>query len=176
MYGNHGNGMHMEQRRDHYHYQNPHETATQGSGSGGSNGTEPWSNSTDPSSEASSVERFQQQQQQLTHQPPKPDLGEQYGFNGFGEAPNGLEYINNEPAVYGMAGNGLDRRPQMRQSEIPPPPPPHLSNSAPRQPIKANTLRKQMHPIHEGVQSPVKRTNTGEKRKSWLMRRFSRGS
>ncbi|MCJ1333978.1 hypothetical protein MMC10_010685 [Thelotrema lepadinum] len=175
MYGNNNsNGMHVEQRRDNYHYQNPYETSTQGSGSGGSNGTEPWSVSTDPSSEASSIERFQQQQQQQNY-PVKPDLGEQYGFNGFGEAPNGLEYAHNDPTAYGIAGNGLDRRPQMRQNDIPPPPPPHLSNSAPRQPIKANTLRKQISPIHEGVQSPVKRSSTGEKRKSWLMRRFSKG-
>ncbi|KAI4141509.1 MAG: hypothetical protein LQ340_007623 [Diploschistes diacapsis] len=170
MYGHNGNGMmYSSQRRN--HHQPAYDTATQGSSSGGSHGVEPWSNSTDPSSEASSVERFQQQ----PPPPPKPDLGEQYGFSGFGGAPNGFE---NGPdhVAYGPGPNGFDRRPQPpRHQEMPPPPPPHFSDGG----AKVNTLqRRPTVPLQE-IQPPqaaAPHPGTGEKRKSWLMRRFSKNN
>jgi hypothetical protein len=59
-------------------YQQSYDTVTTASGTG-SHGTEQWGNSTDPSSENSSLDRI--------NQVAKPDLGEVYGFSGFGGAP-----------------------------------------------------------------------------------------
>ena len=188
MFGNHANGVHNHYQppqppyagnlRREPQYQQPYDAATQGSSSGGSHGTEPWSTSTDPSSEASSVERLQQM-----HPPAPPkhaDLSEQYGFNGFGGVPAGLEN-GHDPMMYGTAGNGLDRRPPasmpVERKDLPPPPPPHLSNSnVVRQPVRSNTLQRKNPGRQPEYEAPAKRPEVGEKRKSWLMRRLSKNN
>ncbi|KAI4247705.1 MAG: hypothetical protein L6R40_001291 [Gallowayella cf. fulva] len=59
-------------------YHQSHDTVASASGNESHN-TDPWGNSTDPSSENSSIDRIQHA--------PKPDPAEAYGFNGFGGAP-----------------------------------------------------------------------------------------
>ena len=184
------NDQRREQRQQNYTDPQTYDTATQGSASGQSHGTEPWNTSTNPSSENSSVDRFQQAQ---AKQPPKPDLGESYGFSGFGGAPQGLDY-NQDPSNYGVSGSGLDRRPVARNDGPPPPPPHNYSNyqASMRQPPQGqpqqgqpprgpNALRKQRAStfdtggsFKERPDSSKQRPETGEKRKSWLMRRFSK--
>lgn len=173
MYGSNARGSAInDQRRE--PRQQTYDTATQGSGSGGSHGTEPWNASTNPSSENSSVDRFQQAHLQ---QPPKPDLGETYGFSGFGGAPQGLEYNQDPAAVVGYA-NGPDRRPVARNEGPPPPPPPHdyaRNQAGMRQPVRgASLLQKPRAATFDSSGSPQQRPATQEKRKSWLMRRFSK--
>lgn len=161
-------------------YQRSYDTVTSASGTG-SNSTEQWGNSTDPSSDNSSIERMPP--------PPKPDLGEAYGFSGFGGAPdlqssNYSNYLANGNQVpdgnqHVQQGQGVSSHPGMvalamgryepAGNEVPPvvPPkaPPHVSNeSTVRMPIKLG---------ESTTPSPSPPAKT-EKRKSWF-RRFSRG-
>jgi hypothetical protein len=159
MYGGNTHSMYSNQRRE---INNSYETATQGSGSGGSHGTEHWTNSTDPSSENSSVDRFQQPQ------PPKPDIGEAYGFTGFGGAPQTALEIGQHDA-YGQHQFNLNRQPR---KDLPPPPPPHSSGGIGIRQPRENTLHKRSSTYD--APSPIQRPATQEKRKSWLMRRFSK--
>jgi len=174
--------------------QQSYETATTASNSGNSYGTEPYAHSTDPSSENSSVDRIPQQV--------KPDLGEAYGFNGFGGAPEFqgpiLEEHGQGTPTYGQPGYGQQVATQpghglnayssqapngraaghpggyaRQANDMPPPPPPHQQTApAPRVPIKLSSSN--MTPSTDSsVQQPV---DNGEKRKSWLKRRFSKKS
>ena len=142
--------------------------------------TEPWGASTNPSSENSSIERMQQ--------PPKPDLGEAYGFNGFGGGPqfSGTileEYGHGDPA-YGEQGYGpprtLNGNGQPFAGNTPPPPPHHGAPPPPpkdakpsRMPVRSsagtnNSIRKNFNP------SPAAASAGQEKRRSWIKKRFSR--
>ena len=152
-----------------HNYQPSYDTNT--TGSGASHGTEPWSNSTDPSSENSSIDKPQQ--------PANPDLADTYGFSGFGGAPQLqgpiLEEYSPRPPPHGRLGYGQSPpggRPY-HGSELPPPPPPHMSSrdAVQRPQQRGGTLQRPFR--HEKADTP-KRTETGEKRKSWLMRRFSK--
>lgn len=136
-----------------------------------SNGTDQWGNSTDPSSENSSIDKAQQ--------PVKPDLGEIYGFNGFGGAPQFqgpiLEEHSRGAPAYGQPGYGHSQgttglyqyQGKGAANELPPPPPPHAppKENIPRVPIK---LGGSTGPSYTSPGS------TGEKRKSWLKRRFNK--
>ena len=152
-------------------YQQSYDTVATASANG-SGATEQWGNSTDPSSENSSIDKVQQA--------PKPDLGEAYGFNGFGGAPQFrgpiLEEHGSESPAYGQPGYGRSHPggsgggfPFQGNAAVPPAPPPHTSprQHTPKVPIKLGGS----DPTING--SP--QTTNSEKRKSWLRRRFSKG-
>lgn len=137
-----------------------------------SHGTDQWGNLTDPSSENSSIDKVQQ--------PQKPDLGEIYGFSGFGGAPQFqgpiLEEHSQGAATYGQPGYGNSQgavggsfpyQGKGTARDTPPAPPPHASfpNNVPRAPIKLGSS-----PISANASSTV----NGDKRKSWLKRTFTR--
>ena len=147
-----------------------------------SHATDQWGNSTDPSSENSSIDRVQPQP------PPKPDLGEAYGFNGFGGGPQLqgpiLEEHDYDAPRYGQpgygqsqAGNtngnpyqGNDARPSVPPHGAPVPPP---KQAGPRVPMKlgASTGRSS-NPQYNPQYAPT--VDKSEKRKSWIKKRFSR--
>ncbi|KAL8671995.1 MAG: hypothetical protein Q9168_003531 [Polycauliona sp. 1 TL-2023] len=143
-------------------YHQSHDTVASASGNESHN-TDPWGNSTDPSSENSSIDRIQHG--------PKPDPAETYGSNGFGggrilEEQGMNDRAYDETTDYGhpqKLGNGF---PVHSRNAVPPQPPPHVSTkpNMPRVPIKLGGS-----PMEE--RSP---SNNTEKRKSWLKRRFSR--
>ena len=139
-----------------------------------SHGTDQWGNFTDPSSENSSIDKVQQA--------PKPDLGEIYGFSGFGGAPQFqgpiLEERGQGPSAFSQTGSGRSQgtirgvnsypsREVAQDVSSPPPPPPHAPSKGnmPRGPIKLGNS-----PSSANV-SPV---TPSDKRKSWLKRRFSK--
>lgn len=138
---------------------------TVGTASYGSDGTHQWGNSTDPSSENSSIDRVQP--------PQKPDLGEVYGFNGFGGAPQFqgpiLEEHGQGTPGYGQPGYGKGQavagvgNPYQGNGAAPPPPP--HKETRPRVPIKLGA---------PSVASRAPPAVDSDKRKSWLKRRFSR--
>ncbi|KAL8950763.1 MAG: hypothetical protein Q9222_003218 [Ikaeria aurantiellina] len=164
LYGNNSQGLYPA-----HGYHQSYDTMASASGNESHN-TDPWGNSTDPSSENSSIDRVQQA--------PKPDPAETYGFNGFGGAPHFQgpileEYGMNDP-VYGQAANqGQPQKsnnglPPQTKNAYPPTPPPHVppKQAPPRVPIKLgnSTVRENASP-----------NGGSEKRKSWLKRRFSKG-
>ncbi|MCJ1478934.1 hypothetical protein MMC13_007618 [Lambiella insularis] len=171
LYGHNSNKVYPS-----HDYQQSYDTVTSGTGT---NGTDQWGNSTEPSSENSSIDKTQ---------PAKPDLAEIYGFSGFGGGPQFqgpiLEEHGQGAPTYGQPGYG---QPSYGQSQgrpspsrayqgngVPPPPPPHIMprESAPRVPIKLGGLPGSSSYANGPVQ--ISRTDTSEKRKSWLKRRFSK--
>lgn len=137
--------------------QQSYETVNTASGSGSS---DPAGYSTDPSSENSSVDRIAPL--------PAKEPGETYGFNGFGGnpqyAPPGSalqeQYVANP-------SNGAQRQGNGYQSQGPPPVP--RKESASRVPIKLGATSGNAGPQNESPRPP-----TGEKRKSWFGKRFSK--
>ena len=142
---------------------------TVGSSGYGSHGTDQWGNSTDPSSENSSIDRVQP--------PPKQDLAEAYGFSGFGGGPQLqgpiLEELGHGAPAYGQPGYGQEHTNARgghpyQGSEAPPSVPPHVppKEIPPRGPIKL------------GKASPTQTAggDVAEKRKSWIKRRFSKSN
>lgn len=129
----------------------------------GSNGSHSEPYSTEPSSENSSIERSVGGM--------KPNLGEQYGFNGFGGGPVLEEYHNG----MGPGGNGYAVQrpngtlnygaPPVPTKQGPPAPPPHANK-----PIK---LTKSNEAPGSDSRPPLQRQDT-DKRKSWFKRRFSK--
>ncbi|KAL8831139.1 MAG: hypothetical protein Q9191_001033 [Dirinaria sp. TL-2023a] len=167
LYGQNSQGVYPSQG-----YQQSYDTVASASVNG-SGGTDPWGNSTDPSSENSSIDRVQQAQ--------KPDLSEQYGFSGFGGAPQYqgpiLEEHGQDSPGYGQPGYGQSHTtagggfPFQGNDVPPPPPPPHQlspKQNTPRTPIKlgGSAVPAQASP------PPLA---SSEKRRSWLKRRFSKG-
>jgi len=158
-------------------YQQSYDTVVTGA-SGGSHVTEPWGNSTDPSSENSSIDKLQQAA--------KPDMAEAYGFNGFGGVPQFQTPIHEEqgqgdgaygqPAYGGappvMGGNGM----------YPPQSPTGGSSVAPFDSAQSSTPRPVIKlggpggaPSSTPVYTPAEsKAAAGDKRKSWLKRRFSK--
>jgi len=138
--------------------QHSYETVTTASGSGGS---DPAGYSTDPSSENSSVDR-------VAPMPVKEPV-ETYGFSGFGANPQ------IQPPGAGLQENGALRQgngyPQQYQGG---PQVPRKEAGASRVPIKLGTSsgNAQAPPNVLGKQRPA----AGEKRKSWLGRRFSKAN
>ncbi|KAF1833278.1 hypothetical protein BDW02DRAFT_570158 [Decorospora gaudefroyi] len=128
-------------------------------GSNGSHSDGPYSN--DPSSENSSIER------PGPVRPPQQDMGEQYGFNGFGRGPIMEEYSQQAPA------NANYFPPAPPQNGMPPPPPKHVTQPAP---IKLNNSGPP--PTEMNRPKTLSKNNSdagnGEKRKSWFKRRFSK--
>lgn len=160
-------------------YQSTYDTvATTGSGSGNSN-AEPWSNSTDPSSENSSVDRV--------NPTAKPDLAETYGFSGFGGAPQFQGAMLEEPGragpAYGQQNYGQNGAYQgygQQNSDIPPPPPPHMSKRpGGNHPLPKLPTSQSMPRYDTNRHTPAVEQNgldSGGKRKSWLRRRFSKNA
>lgn len=148
---------------------------TVASASNGSHATDQWGNSTDPSSENSSIERVQQAT--------KPDVGEAYGFNGFGAGPQFqgpiLEEHGQGAPGYGQPGYGRERVADGNgfpyQGNAAPIPPPHFppKQITPRAPIKlgGSSGPGNSAPVSHKTVAPI----DAEKRKSWLKRRFSKG-
>ena len=155
----------------HGHQQSYDTVASAAESANGSGATDPWGNSTDPSSENSSIDRVPQG--------PKSDLAETYGFNGFGGAPQFqgpiLEEHGSESPAYGQPGYGYSHPgmpgggiPFQGNGAAPPAPPPHgmQKQTASRVPIKLGGSGP------SAGSSPT--TTNSEKRKSWLKRRFSK--
>lgn len=127
-------------------YQQSYDNVTALSGSGsGSNHTDPYGNSTDPSSLNSSVDQLAQQRLEERAQA-------EYGFQGFGGGfdPNG--YPTSPVAV----DQGYARKPV-----------PQVQAAAPVQPAKS-TLRKDLRKEANASEAAP------DKRKSWFKRRFSK--
>jgi hypothetical protein len=179
-YGN-GNGNAHENGNGVYPsngYPQSYDTVTSATGSG-SQGTELWNNSTDPSSENSSIDRMQQAAK------PEPET---YGFSGFGGTPiQGLqgpifeEHGHNAP-IYGEPGYGQSYSNSgpmygYQGSDIPPTPPPHLpsKSNAPR-PAVGLGASSRSYDSGPHDQEKERRLDPGEKRKSWLRRRFSKNN
>lgn len=153
---------------------------TVGTVSNQSHATEQWGNSTDPSSENSSVDKFQPG-------PPKQDLGEIYGFNGFGAGPQLqgpiLEEHGHDAPSYGQPGYGQSQNESGNTKGYPYqgndfPPPTVPVHGVPRPPYKEAALRA---PIRLGASTagaynsaPPPVPSKREKRKSWLGRRLSK--
>lgn len=142
-------------------------------GSGGSY-SEPYHS--DPNSESSSFERRGSGKQ--------PDLGEQYGFQGFGDNPEMGGF------AAGRTFSNQDGSYQQQQQQLPPPPPPHAPNQMPQQQQWGNTdQRPNQRPVISLNSTPAANasaekggrpnvltrvTTEKEKRGSWFKRRFSK--
>lgn len=165
MYGNNNRGGVYPS----HGYQQSYDTVASASVNG-SGATEQWGNSTDPSSENSSIDRVPQAT--------KPEVGEAYGFSGFGGTPQFqgpiLEEHGSESPAYGQPGYGQSHpsmtggMPFQGNGAAPPAPPPHgiQPQSAPRVPIKLGGSGQ--------IPTSPSSTTNSEKRKSWLKRRFSK--
>jgi hypothetical protein len=127
-------------------------------GSNGSHSDGPYSN--EPGSDNSSFDRAVPVQR--LQQPPQPDLGEQYGFNGFGKGPQ-MDVYNQGPSH----GNAMYAPPQ--QNGAPPPPPKHMPQPAP---IRLNS--NGASPLSNAAPNVLSKTNNNDKRRSWFKRRFSK--
>jgi hypothetical protein len=145
VYPNHG----LQQSRDTVHT----------NGSNGSHSDGPYSN--EPSSDNSSFERAGPVQR--PQPPPHHEMGEQYGFNGFGKGPQMDPYASGQ-----MNGNGQYPPPQMNNG--PPAPPKHI---VPPAPIKLNNSGGSP-PADAGRPNVLSKNNGDDKRKSWFKRRFSK--
>ncbi|KAF2187814.1 hypothetical protein K469DRAFT_771322 [Zopfia rhizophila CBS 207.26] len=167
-YGNNGHNVYPTQG-----YQQSRDTVN----TGGSTGSQSEPYSTDPSSDNSSIERATP----VT----KPDLGEQYGFSGFGGGPQFQgpileEYGNGSGPEYGRSQENGDASnggyfQQYNGNSIPPPVP---AKAGPPPPSKSNAIRLNGAPGQTpsgGNAGPnVPSRNNTEKRKSWFKRRFSK--
>ena len=160
-----GNGAYSQPRKE------PYQVSYDSAGSsGGSGGTENWNPSTDPSSPNSSVDRFQPQ----PPPPPKHDLGEQYGFSGFGGAPQtNLDYSYQQQQSNGYPNQNIPD-PYQRE-EAAPPPPPHKGYGQPPNNYQQPRGMPQRTSSY-GQPMQTQRPEIGDKRKSWLMRRFSKNN
>ena len=137
----------------------------------GSHATDQWGNSTDPSSENSSIDKIAPV--------PKPESAETNGFNGFGGPPQFpgpiLEEHGHDGPAYGQPGYGRSHvgvGGGYQGNGGLPTPPPHAYNkgNSPRVPIKLGNSNGTSSPTSPN--SP--RTDNSEKRKSWLKRTFSK--
>jgi hypothetical protein len=132
-------------------------------GSNGSHSDGPYSN--DPSSDNSSFERAGPVQR--PHPPPQQDMGEQYGFNGFGKGPQ----MQMDPYGQGPGPAGGYPVPQNNGMHSgPPPPPKHVTPPAP---IRLNSTGASP-PAETGRPNMLSKTSNDDKRKSWFKRRFSK--
>lgn len=145
-------------------YHKSYENMTAASGS--ASNTEPWGNSTDPSSVNSSIDHLQQQQR-MEERP----VADSFGFQGFGPGPN----LNNGKAM-ASGGAGPERIPIALGN--------NNSSVAP-----ATAASNVGGPVGGGGAAPTRRhlrksTNVSNnvpdksagdtKRKSWFKRRFSK--
>jgi hypothetical protein len=140
-------------------YTQSYDNVTAASGSG-SNRTDQWGNSTDPSSVNSSLDRLQQQQQQRVEE---RNLEKAYNFNGFGGGPQ-LDYTQLSSS-------------QPQQGYVQPSPQPNMNGSS----APPLVPRKQAPVAIAGSSQPQQlrktptQTPVAEKKKSWFKKRFSKG-
>lgn len=156
-------------------YRESHETVTTGE-SYGSSGTEPWGNSTDPSSENSSVDRINAANLKVE----TPDAYGSYNYNQGGQNGRTASYGSGQPLPIQQPPSPY-RSPQYRpdQPAVPeyqvprkviklggdaPPQPPHHTSAAWAQQASATPPARR----------PAALEKEPEKRKSWLKRRFSK--
>jgi hypothetical protein len=133
-------------------------------GSNGSHSDGPYS--IDPSnSDNSSFERGVPVRRPV--QPPQQDMGEQYGFQGFGGEPGLNSY---GPGPSNGYGNGYSQPPQMSNG---PPPPPKHQHITPPAPIKLNNSGGSP-PMEAGRPNVLAKNSGDDKRKSWFKKRFSK--
>ncbi|KAL4918773.1 hypothetical protein BDW62DRAFT_57461 [Aspergillus aurantiobrunneus] len=146
-----------------YHKSSDNITVASPSGSGSN--TDQWANSTDPSSINSSLDRFQQQQQQ------ERAGAESYGFQGFGAGPN----INDQAFAPNAAGKAQYGQAPAPAAEAPAPPVHDPSAGGPvgGAPLVAGRRHLQRKSIHQQSISSDAGDN-GTKRKSWFKRKFSK--
>lgn len=151
----------------HHGYQQSRDTVNTGGSNGSNSDAAPYS--TDPSSENSSIERAAPPQK---HQ--QQDVGEQYGFSGFGGGPQFQGPILEDQAYRaGPSGpSGPGYYPNQQRQNNPNVPPPVPAKAAPI------SLNSQPGPPQQGRPGVLSRksTNDENKRKSWLKRRFSKNS
>ncbi|KAF2459991.1 hypothetical protein BDY21DRAFT_361857 [Lineolata rhizophorae] len=172
MYASHGH----QQSRD---------TVNTGASSGSQ--SEPWANSTDPSSENSSVDKINAAAKQpQPPPPPQPDLGEQYGLTGFGgmpqfQAPNLQEnYGNNYSMRPPPPPNGGEYFPKSPNSTLPPLPQGMVPDARNKQPF--GTPPQPLGASSGNAPAPARpnvlaRDSTqSDKKRSWFKRRFSKNS
>jgi hypothetical protein len=180
-----------------HNYHQSYDTVNTGF-SNGSDTTGPWANSTDPSSENSSIDKGssgkqqQQHQQQQQQHPLPPEPQETYGI-GFGSAPPFKGPILEEygtgshgsshPQFQDFAGGRMpgqnNRIPLQSYGDAPPQVPPKAGPA----PGMRGKLSKMNHgggtdmysgvPVANGGRSALQHQNS-EKRKSWFKRRFSK--
>ncbi|KAI9749580.1 MAG: hypothetical protein M1815_002408 [Lichina confinis] len=152
-------------------YHRSYDTVTSGSG-GSHNSTDQWGNSTDPSSENSSVDRIQQAPPPPP--PPKqPDLGEAYGFTGFGDVPPlDTPTYDRGPVNYPVADEPQRGPASGVAEEVAPRVPPHLpaKDSA----YAAGGPNKLGSSNSSAGSSAATPESKEKKRKGWF-RRFSKG-
>jgi hypothetical protein len=122
--------------------------------SGSGNSADPAGYSTDPSSENSSTDR-------IAPVPPMKDPGEQYGFIGFNGLGENSQYTVGENLQEQLQGKGIGN-PGRRQTVL------RKETAGPRVPIKPGQTSGNAGP------PPTQRPATGEKRKSWFGKRFSK--
>lgn len=152
-------------------YQQSRDTISTGPSSGSH--SEPWTNSTDPSSENSSMERMNGVQKSY------PDPGEQYSGYGAPIQEDG-EYAYPPPQRVRPPMSQNNSYVQPSQNGTPPPVPPHTVR--PQQPSRVPIKLGVSGP---GAQAPMPLSQTSgntrpslqqsdSKRKSWFKRRFSK--
>lgn len=159
--------------------------------SSGSQSTEPWTNSTDPSSENSSMDRVQPYATNKMEHDAYGQNGRMYGYpqNGHGGYQQNGQNGYQQNGQNGYQQNHLQQAypqqyPAARPSQMSngagsmaPPAPSHVSQ--PRQPIRLNANGmdagpKPAAPPSNGPKLQKKPSDSG-KHKSWLKRRFSKG-
>ncbi len=105
-------------------YQRSYDTVTTGSNATTNTTSDQWASSTDPSSDNSSLDRVQAQ----APPPPKPDLGEVYGFMGFGDVPQLKGSVLEDPlsgnrawppTEASLGGNGFSAAGASRMATMP---------------------------------------------------------
>jgi len=153
------NGQHVYPSHS---YQQSYDTVN--SAGSGSYQTDPYGNSTDPSSENSSLDRIHQLPKQNEQQ-----MGDSYGFIGFGANQHPQQdNFSNGTGPYGRGGYGTPGPSGQHRYEAPqerPMPPP---KETPRVPIKLDSQPGSSPLARQVSDSPT------EKRKSWFKRRFSK--
>ncbi|KAI9727885.1 MAG: hypothetical protein M1828_005290 [Chrysothrix sp. TS-e1954] len=163
---------------------------------GGSSGSpsEPWGNSTDPSSENSSFDRIQYANGRADYNdaygsphgmPMREAIQEEYGYDGH-DYPVSQQF---QPPVRAAYQNGPVGNIPNGMSMAPPPPPKHLAQQQRQPPTNQIPLGRQPTsgsgpgPAPPGGGSrlskqprgaPLQREQSGGKRKSWLKRTFSK--
>ena len=153
---------------------------TVGTTSNGSHWTEPWGNSTNPSSENSSIDRIQPG--------PKADLGETYGLTGFANGPQFdgpilEEYGPSQPTYGQPAHQEAYTGPNESYAPFNQRAPPAVPAHGPPRPPPKDSLPPKAHAKYGGMgnlarqkdmSGPSRVNEPNEKRKSWLKKRFSR--
>lgn len=137
-------------------YHKSYENVTAASGSGSN--TEPWGNSTDPSSVNSSIDQLQQQQRM-----DERSVADNFGFQGFGPGPN----LNGKVAASGGAGPERIVLGNNQSSA------PATDSGGPVGGGPAPTTRRQLRKTNN-VPTAAPAAAGDTKRKSWFKRRFSK--